>query len=342
MKEMIRKRLEMQREEAEKQLHNNAEMITSFRLKCSELENPVTDLQVNYMETIGIVAQAPALLQKLCPELSIDKDGLYDLNQLRTLFKSAPFPGPGLLVADSFMIMAHPFFRRGMHRGANWESRFIEQYWRTDIPAAKIFLALDPDRVRLDLKGYGYIELDTWHGAKFNHDIPTIKDGIGQWRPPGDIASLVELVFGSAYSLNTKWSTKDNLKTFQAEAYLQDDILFEWEGDIWHPVRYIHTQYDLDKNQFIHLDGAIHFYQPADYKIMREKDLDYNFKHAEQIKAPAVKIFKIDDYIPLESWMELISQFFPHNPLIFEYFEGKYPEHIQDMIDAVRKSQQAT
>ncbi len=284
------------------------------------------------------MAKSPNLLQNLCPELLLDKDGLYDLAQLRALFKPATFPGTGLMVVNDFMIMAHPFFRRGMHLGANWESRFIEMFWRIDIPTARIFVALDLNRVRLDLKGIGYLELDTWHGAKFSQDIPTIKDGIGQWRPPGDVDSLLDLIFGSAYSLNTKWSTKGRLKTFQAEAYLQDDILFEWEGDIWHPVRYIHSQYDLENNQFIHLDGAIHFYQPTDYKIMREKDLDYNFKHAEQIKAPAVKLFKIDDHIPLEVWMELTSQFFAHNPLIFEYFEGKYPEQIQDIINAIRKS----
>lgn len=339
MEEMRRKRLEMQQEEAKKQIQAHAGVITAFTEKCKALENPVLDLRVNYLETIGLVAYAPTLLQNLCPDLLIDKDGLYDLSQLRALYKQAPFPGTGLMVADNFMLIAHPFFRRGMHRGANWESRFIELFWRTEIPSARIFVALDPDRVRLDLNSFGYIELDTWHGAKFSEAIATIKDGISQLRPPGDIEPFhLDFLFGSAYSLNTKWSTKGRIKTFQAEAYLQEDILFEWEGDIWHPVRYIHSRYDLDKEQFIHLDGAIHFYQPSDYKIMREKDLDYNFKHAEQIKAPAVKLFKIDDDIPLANWMELTSQFFAHNPLIIEYFEGKYPVNLQETIEAIGKS----
>ncbi|MFD2873491.1 hypothetical protein ACFS5N_13480 [Mucilaginibacter ximonensis] len=301
MEEMRRKRLEMQQEEREKQLNEHADIIAAFMDRCSTLETPAHDLQIDYVETIGIIAQAPGLLMNLNPDLVIDDDGLYDLAQLRSVFKSAPFPGTGLMVANDFMLMAHPFFRRGMHQLSNWESRFIELFWNTKISDARINVALDPDRVRLNLRAYSLIELDTWHGAKFSQDIVSIKDGISQLRPPADIEPFhLDFLFGSAYSLNTKWSTKGKLKTFQAEAYLQDEILFEWEGDLWHPVRYIHSQYDLELQKFVHIDGAIHFYQPSNYRVMREKDLDYNYKHAEQIKAPSVKLFKIDDHIPLD------------------------------------------
>lgn len=339
MDELRRKRLEMQREEAKRQLANHEAEIDAFKEHCASLEPPVSDLQVHYLETIGLVAQSPGLWLALNPELKPDKDGLYDLVQLRKLFKPAPFPGTGLLIASDFMLMAHSFFRRAMHHGANWESRFIELFWKVNIPDARIFVALDLDRVRLDLKGFGYIELDTWHGAKFSKNIAEVKDGLSQLRPPGDInPDDLQFFFASAYSLNIKWSTKGSVKTFQAEAYLQDNVLFEWQDDIWHPVRYVHAQYDLDKSRFVHFDGAIHFYQPADYTVMRDQDLDYNFKHAEQIKAPAIKLFKMDDHVPLETWLELTSQFFAHNPLIIEYFEGKYPDHLQETLNIIRKS----
>jgi|GEM_PF-6574828 len=42
--------------------------------------------------------------------------------------------------------------------------------------------------------------------------------------------------------MKIKWSTKCKLKTFQAEAFLGADMLFELDDDLWHPSRYIHAQ----------------------------------------------------------------------------------------------------
>jgi hypothetical protein len=336
------KQWELNQEKAAKELADHESIITKFKERCVALDPPICDLQINYLYTIGIVACAEELVKSLCPELVADKDGLYDLVQLRELFQRAPFPGTGLLIGDQFMIMAHPFFRRGMHGGANWESRFIELFWKLDLPKTRIRVALDIKRVRLDVRSFGYLEFDTWHGAKFNKEIAGIKDGLSQLRPPADIdKSDLDFFFASAYSLNIKWSTQGNIKTFQAEAYLQDNVLYEWQDNLWHPVRYVHAEFDLLKNCFTHFDGAIHFYDRIDYKVMREADLNYNLKHAEQIKAPAIKLFRLDDYIPLEEWLELTSQFFAHNPLIIEYFDSRYPAHLEEILTKIRSAEQS-
>jgi len=50
------------------------------------------------------------------------------------------------------------------------------------------------------------------------------------------------------------------------------------------------------------------------------------------------KIFCLNNNIPVDLWLELTCHFLPHNPLIIEYFEGKYPNHLQETLNAIQKS----
>lgn len=47
---------------------------------------------------------------------------------------------------------------------------------------------------------------------------------------------------------------------------------------------------------------------------------------------------KGDGLIPVETWQELTSHFFPHNPLVAEYFEGKYPPQLEETLTAIRSA----
>lgn len=38
----------------------------------------------------------------------------------------------------------------------------------------------------------------------------------------------------------------------------------------------------------------------------------------------------------VETWIEFSSHFLTGNPLVFEYFEGKYPDYINEMLEKVR------
>lgn len=336
MDDMRRRWAENQRREAEEELAAQAGRISDFTAHCAGLGLALDKTHFQYLRPIGTIAQYADIISTLCPELETDKDGLYDFNRLRDLFQITAFTG-GLLQAPNFILMAHPWFRRSMHAGAGWAPRFIELFWRLDLPATRARIALDPDRVRIDLNRHGMIELDTWFGAAFSQDIAGIKDGMAELRPPAYLDPFdLEIFFGCAYSLHIKWSTEGNIKTFQAEAFLIDKVLAELEDDLWHPVRYVHAEYDLEANEFRHFDGAIHFYQAPDYRIMRDADLNYNLKHGAQIKAPAKKLFRLDDHIPVTTWLELTAHFFPHNPLIIEYFEGRYPQQIEETLARVR------
>gem|GEM_PF-5104150 len=71
----------------------------------------------------------------------------------------------------------------------------------------------------------------------------------------------------------------------------------------------IYTHNNLEKREFIHFHGAVHFYQPSDYMVMRDSDFDLNLKFAGQIKALSKKIFYINGQIPVQLWIELTSHF---------------------------------
>lgn len=42
--------------------------------------------------------------------------------------------------------------------------------------------------------------------------------------------------------------------------------------------------------------------------------------------------------ISVDTWIEFTSHFMTQNPLVNEYFEGEYPQHISEMLEVVRKN----
>src|SRR5690606_36234113 len=108
-------------------------------------------------------------------------------------------------------------YRRAMSQNANWAPRFIELFWRFNSPNVTKYIALDDDRVRVNVDDSLYIEADTWYGAPFNDDVRTIKPGVSKLRPPLDLSpALIELFFANVYCLDIKWAESADVKTFQA------------------------------------------------------------------------------------------------------------------------------
>src|SRR5699024_4796951 len=79
-------------------------------------------------------------------------------------------------------------------------------------------------------------------------------------------------------------SQNTRVKAFQAEEFKQDYITLKYDGQTYHPVKYIHAEYDLDKGYFKHFDGALHLYTPEEYFARRDQDFHYNLKNPIQIK----------------------------------------------------------
>ena len=327
-------------EEEKKEFTNHAYEINSFKEFMANKEIYLHSDNFKYLQTIGIVVSYPNIINHLHPSLQPDKEGLFTFNDLCKDFERRRFVN-GYLYGNNFMLMAHPYFRRGFHDVNNYAPRFVEFFWNLNDSNIEKYIALDTDRVRINVNNQVCLELDTWYGAKFNHDIQQIPDGIVKLRPPVDLReSLLSFLFHETYSLDIKWNTKENIKSFQAEEFKTEEIKISKGGREYYPVRYVHAEYDLEEGYFRHFDGAIHFYTETEYYARRDADFNYNSKEKTQIKTLSQKLFKMNGVVNIDIWMEFTSHFLTGNPLVFEYFEGAYPKHINDAIQRFRQMNQ--
>lgn len=335
-KQMMARYTEQLTKEKELQLSLNEHRIDEFTEYCNSLDVELESQDFDYIQTTGIVASKSDILSNLLPGLVRDKDDLVSWDYLKGLINRQGQMA-GYVNFDHFVAMVHPFFRRGMHSLNNYAPRFVDLFWSVMDSNIDAYIALDIDRVRINLDSNSYMEADTWFGAPFDSDIRNIPDGISKLRPPLDIEELHNsFFFGSVYSLDLKWSTKGGIKTFQALEFKRQDITIETNGVTYHPVRYIHAEFDLSKGCFRHFDGAVHLYLPEEYTQRRDFDFNYECKSLSGIKAKSKKLFKFNGEVSTDFWAEFSSHFFTGNPLIFEYFTGEYPKHINDVLNRIR------
>ncbi|MDO8549286.1 MAG: hypothetical protein Q7S39_03915 [Ignavibacteria bacterium] len=322
-------------DEEKKIISENLDLINSIKRHCSSLDLNLTEENFKYIETIGLVACYPNITQILFPNISIDKEGLTDFNILLQQFKKRP-PKEGNLYSENFVILIHPYFRRGFHENSNFEPRFVEVFWSDRQLKVKKYIALDKNRIRIDVNGPTYFEKDTWYGAEFNKDIDKIEDGVVHLRPTlGLKESYITIFFNDVYSLDIKWETKNRIKTFQSEEFKTERIKIEKDGEFYYPARYVHAEYDLDKKFFRHFDGAVHLYTYKEYINRRVSDFNYNSKKGYKIKSHSEKLFKFNGEIETKVFINYISHFMSGNPLVHEYFEGKYPDHISEILEVI-------
>lgn len=315
------------------QFSNNIKIILN-RLKAQGLS--VTEANLKYSDKIGLTLELENIALILSPELDLDDDGLIKCEQLEKLFEKK-FK-EGYYHSNNYMLMLTPFLRRGMHHENNWAPLFVMKFWKLNFNKMKASIRLDYDRIKIDVDDSILVELDTWFGAPFKKEITNIKDGISKLRPPLDIEEMdLNPIFNHKYSLDIKWSTKGNIKTFQALEFSNEDIIVRNKEEIYHPVKYIHAEFDIEKNIFRHFDGAIHLYTPEEYRSRKDSDFNYSYKNNQSTKAKSKKIFRLDGEIPKDIYLDLTCHFFTGNPLILEYFTGSYPQHVTEYLNRIRK-----
>jgi len=335
MSEIKERYIKFQIEERKKQLEIHSETINEFIELCSSIGLNLTLENFSYIQTIGIVAEYPDLLFHLKPELEKKDEDLIDCKSLEKHFEKRGF-NSGMLYSDKFIAMAHPYFRRGMNEFANFAPRFIDLFWNFKDDKVNKYIALDANRVRINVDNSAYVELDTWYGASFNEQIEEIPNGIVKVRPPAQLDETdISFFFNEAYSFDIKWTEKNGIKTFQSEEFKTDKVTITFNEIEYYPVRYIHAEYDIKKKYFRHFDGAIHFYDKDEYFQRRDSDLNFNEKIGTHLKAKTYKLFKMNGNVSIDTWITLTSHFCTGNPLVFEYFEGKYPDHIQEILNKI-------
>lgn len=336
LKDFQKRYFQRLKEEEREELANNADILNSFKNFIAKKGIQLFDENFKFFRTIGIVAIYPNIVSYLHPNLICDKEGLFDFNILCCTFSKNEY-GNGYLNGENFMLMAHPYFRRGFYEGNNYAPSFIDLFWNCNNSGIETYISIDTDRVRINVDDTFYFERDTWYGAKFEKNIEFIPDGNVKLRPPSDIDKhIVSFFFADAYSLDIKWSTKNGIKSFQAEEFKTENIKLLKNEIEYHPVRYIHAEYDLNKKHFRHFDGAIHLYTECEYYGRRDSDFNYNNKNKNHIKTLSQKLYKMNGVIDIAALIEFSCHFLTGNPLAFEYFEGKYPSYINEMLEKVR------
>lgn len=324
---------QQQIEERMEELTKNASLIQSFIDYCDSKQITLSKDNFDYVQTIGIIATYPNIVHLLNDKVSTDKEELVEVSFLDREFKKERFAS-GYYYSEKYMVMAHPYFRRGHHQNSNFAPRFIDIFWKYNKDNIQKYIAIDSDRVRINVDNRMYKEADTWYGAKFKKTISEIEDGIVKLRPPLGLEPFdIEFFFGNTYSLDIKWSSKNGIKSFQAEEFREDSSEIIKNRTKYYPVKYLHAEFDTNAGIFRHFDGAIHFYTEDEYYKRRESDFNYNNKNRSQLKTLSQKLFKINGVVPIADWIELTSHYLTGNPLVFEYFEGKLPDNILDTVE---------
>lgn len=220
----------------------------------------------------------------------------------------------------------------------NWAPKFIDIFCGFDGPGIEKYIALDEDRVRIDVGGLGYFEADTWYGTPFERDIRNIKNGIAKLRPPMDLKpGDVSFFFSDAYYLDIKWSELNGIKSFQALEAKTEKIQIEVGGQLYFPARYLHAEVDLSANCFRHFDGAIQLFTEEEYFQRRGADFNMTMKNPTHIKARSMRLLKIIGPLKTEDWADFCCHFYAANPLTYEYLSGEYPKHITEVLERIRR-----
>ena len=319
---------------SQKRLADAADLIAKFTALAALKGVNLTAESFEYIQTTGIVAKAPGIARALLGAVKVERDGLLSFNEISNRF--LPYC-EGYFCGPDFILMAHPCYRRGMHSLNNWAPRFIDIFWGLEGLGMEKYIALDEDRVRIDLDGGGYVEADTWYAAPFDEDVRNIKSAIGKLRPPLDLESwYISSFFADVYCLDIKWSESDGIKTFQALEVKTEKVQIDVGGQRYFPARYLHAEFDLATNCFRHFDGAIQLFTEEEYFQRRDSDFHMTMKNSAHVKARSHKVFKINGPLQTKDWVELCCHFYAANPLTFEYFNGEYPRHVIESLARIK------
>ncbi len=250
--ERIARYRQQMREEAAEELATHANAIASFKAYTQKLGLSLNDSNFYYTPTIGVVAEYPNLVHALDPLLMPDKEGLYNFRDL-----VATFPRryrTGTLTGPNYILLADPFFRRSMHKDSNFAPHFIDEFWKEDYKAVTYYSSLDSDRVRINMDNIDYGEFDTWYGPAFNKQIEAIANQPVKLRPPAFLTPFeLSSFFDDSYCLDLKWATDDKgIRVFYLEEVKTAEVTVIVDNTTYHPVRYVHSEYDPDTNYFRH------------------------------------------------------------------------------------------
>ena len=212
-------------EEATAMLKENQNIISAFINFAQSKNIDLTEQEFKYTQMSGITVNSKDLFLKLNEDIVPDKDGLLDYKYLTSKLNKHVF-SDGYFFADNYIVMADHLFRQAYSPNNGFQPRFIEKFWSIDpYDYDEIKIRLDVDNLKIDIQDSSLLELDTWYGVIFNKDVGEISDQVVKLRPSYDFDDFdISSLFGGTYSVDVKWSSSQNIKTFQAEEFKTESI----------------------------------------------------------------------------------------------------------------------
>lgn len=173
-------------------------------LKCREKVESIRKIDTS------LIAIGYNIVYEEFPELEkkVDKDGIIDVSIFNYL-------GRGVFEYKGKLLYPDRRFRRSCSLNNNLNSEFLEYFMKIDIADNKKKIALDLDTIGDMSTLCQSLEMDYWHGPKFNDDIMTIQDGVTKHVLRED--SPVRHINGIA-SMEFRWSVNgEKKKVFECE-----------------------------------------------------------------------------------------------------------------------------
>lgn len=269
------------------------------------------------IETIYPYYEEENVVFRIFPSLrkKMDDEGLFYISDLLEDFSFLGKPGisdVGYLKSKNteYTIMFHQCLRMGYSIFNGFGiivPFFIDLYQAGIFPSLKV--ALDLDRIMLTKDWTHYCRRERYYGPSFTNDIPANKTGQTAYFL-SDGARLATHSYETDFYWENKKGNSFQLEVEELQAidrdYPSEDIL----------CKYVHTLYDKESSEFVHIDGAIRKYNADSY----QERTNSNIKHGDT--AQRFKLFRVDGAIPFKLWKSIIAYYMQYNSNIGEYFNG--------------------
>lgn len=275
----------------------------------------------------------PGLASAMYPELfapggaHVDKDGLVDLAYLTTRTRQVQL-GVFHEPERDILLFAHRYFRRSLSLRNSLNAYVLQSIMdAAGLEGVVARLRLDPDLIGHPESARATMELEYWHGPKYDDDIAVIPAGVAEHK-----SSDSDRHYSRIDKTQIWWKVPETrsapgllrqIRTFEIEELIEEESPGLADG--MYGCRYAHAEYDLAGGVLSHFDGAIRAYTSQAYFERIERRIDRAGKHADY-----TKLFRLDGALPVSMWKRVLTDWYRGNRLIPEYLgapEDDLAEH---------------
>jgi hypothetical protein len=248
-----------------------------------------------------------------------DKDGLADYTALLARTRQI-YPGVFHEPNRDILLFAHRFFRRSLSRRNSLNQYVLRSFDEAASKGLPARLRLDPDLLGHPESAKAIIELEYWHGPRFDNDLSKIASGVAQHASTASEREYSRIDKTQVWWKNPETRHDDQgvaqqFRTLEIEELVEDPS--PGLDDEGFGCRYAHAEYDIALDRISHFDGAIRAYAGEEYLSRIERSIDRAGKQSEY-----TKLFRFDGDVPISTWKRVLSDYFRGNELIPEYLGG--------------------